>query len=491
MATQSYKLSEKDQTIQSALRKYIERDYFCDVTLVSDDYQKFPAHKLVLAAHSSVLETLLLNCTQPDTSHTVLHIRGFSGCQVQKLLQLFYHGGVTIEDSQISDFVKLAIDLKIQMQNNDSEVSTLTFSNGLAEKGSEKIVQKIKLDNTVLSKNNVTLSLSEDEILNTQNVNIKKEKKSIIQSEGSVPSVEQPVVENEEEIIINNPEFEYDSVDKIVEENQKDTRYIKVKDSTITEWECPMCDEIFPRRRLLCVHVRTHVNKADFKCKICSNKYTDKYRLEIHFYEVHKKMIRFQCTRCEFKCATASNINQHHRNYHQEPRFACDECESMFKTQTCLKGHRQAMHGHEGGIETFKCELCDAVLKGKCSLRAHMKGTHQLIKYPCSRCPYQAPSTSYLKQHEAGIHDGLKHECKSCDYKGFTKVALKEHIKVEHEGQRFYCDECTLVVRRELQLKRHKAKKHGSLYKIRKYNLFKNQNGGNQKVKSANSPITV
>ena len=47
--------------LEAALLKYVSKEVFCDVTLVSDDFQLFPAHKLVLAAHSPVLERLLLS----------------------------------------------------------------------------------------------------------------------------------------------------------------------------------------------------------------------------------------------------------------------------------------------------------------------------------------------------------------------------------------------------------------------------------------------
>ena len=77
-----------DQTLNKALnlKKYIQRDSICDVTLVSDDYQKFQAYKIVLAANSAVLEMLLLNCTQTDAIHIVLHIRGFNGLQIRHLV---------------------------------------------------------------------------------------------------------------------------------------------------------------------------------------------------------------------------------------------------------------------------------------------------------------------------------------------------------------------------------------------------------------------
>ena len=60
-----------DLTLQNAVSKYVMKEQFCDVTLVSDDFHQFPAHKIVLSAFSPVLEKLLLSSNQ-KTDQTVL-----------------------------------------------------------------------------------------------------------------------------------------------------------------------------------------------------------------------------------------------------------------------------------------------------------------------------------------------------------------------------------------------------------------------------------
>ena len=174
-----------DQTLNKALKKYIQKDSFCDVTLVSDDYQKFQAHKIVLAANSSVLEMLLLQCTQTDAIHTVLHIRGFNGLQIQKLLQLLYHGEVTLEHNQASDFSKLASDLKIQLYDKHSGKTSESLYDAVEKDVHENHVQTIKHDNKILNENNITLSLLSDEKLSQNSVDVQTkivEKKKYLQN---------------------------------------------------------------------------------------------------------------------------------------------------------------------------------------------------------------------------------------------------------------------------------------------------------------------
>ena len=72
-------------TLQNAVSKYVMREQFCDVTLVSDDFHQFPAHKIVLSAFSPVLEKLLLSSNQ-KSDQTVLYIRGFKSLALQTVL---------------------------------------------------------------------------------------------------------------------------------------------------------------------------------------------------------------------------------------------------------------------------------------------------------------------------------------------------------------------------------------------------------------------
>ena len=112
---------------------------------------------------------------------------------------------------------------------------------------------------------------------------------------------------------------------------------------------------------------------------------------------------------------------------------------------------------HEGTKERVKCDECGAFVK---NLRPHKKMKHEKIKYPCSRCPFQASSMAYLKSHEAGLHDGIKTKCSKCDFLG-SDFVVKQHIVRVHDGVRHRCDQCTMVYKSGGQLKKHKMKKHG------------------------------
>ena len=457
MAKSDNEIPVDESILQHVFKKYVSKGHFCDVTLVSDDYQQFRAHKLLLAAHSPVLEALLLSCPQPDSSHTVLHVRGFSGAQLQKLVRLIYSREVSIDDD--NELVELSSELKIQLNNRvsqkDQDKSSLNYKN---KQGQGEVLKNLTEDHKVLNSNNVTLALVSDH----------KDKNKDAHDE----NVDQSQFEKEEDIILENtdPEFEYSIID-----NVNDRKTYKIID-TEKKLECAICDEIFSEKKFLRKHYnRSHENeKIDVKCKICPKIFHDRFRLEVHFTALHG-IQKYQCSVCDFKSGSKFHVQQHFKRNHSGQKFPCGECTYTAKDMKSLNLHKKSKHGMNGGVEKLKCDLCDAVLGGKASLRTHIKMTHELIRYPCSRCPYQASCKRYLIRHEEGKHDGKRFKCQICNYEAKCEYTLKKHVKVTHEGLRFYCDECTAVYSSKGQMKQHMKIKHNIEFSKRSYNVVRNK----------------
>ena len=455
--------------LQNTLKKYVSKGNFCDVTLVSDDYQQFPAHKLMLAAHSPVLETLLLNCPLAETSHTVLHLRGYSGLQMQKLLQLIYHGEMSNYDVQDDDeFYQLFFELQIQLNNGESKLQEHT----LEYNANDQIIElnKFKEDHKVLNSSNVTLALISNDTkkLNHNEVNIDVDEKEQHAMLGN---------EKDEHIILEkqNDDMTFESIEYSILDGKK-RKYFKIIDDAEAKFECALCDEICNDQRSLSKHYSgTHdTETVDVKCKNCMKIFKHEttgraiHRLKIHFLAFHG-IHKYQCSECDFKSGARDPVCKHFDNNHPTQAFPCDECDyivkgGMAKHQLIL--HKKRWHGLDGGIEAVKCEKCDVIVRGKIGLRHHMKSKHTVKSlFPCSRCPFKTSSKEYLKKHESGIHDGVKTECQMCDYKAVNASALKNHNRATHEGLRFYCDECTSHFSQNGQLKKHLRIKHNRVFK--------------------------
>merc|ERR1739848_789724 len=125
-----------------------EEGHFADVTLVSDDQIKTPAHKVVLSACSPVLKTLLVN--NPH-SHPLLFLRGIKHPELQALLKFMYFGETQIFENRINDFVSVAKDLEMkeisegQEENEDKVQENMeeppSMHDNIIESNKDKVVK--------------------------------------------------------------------------------------------------------------------------------------------------------------------------------------------------------------------------------------------------------------------------------------------------------------------------------------------------------------
>ena len=145
-----------DLTLQNAVSKYVMKEQFCDVTLVSDDFHQFPAHKIVLSAFSPVLEKLLLSSNQ-NTDQTVLYIKGFNSLDLQTMLRFMY-GAEVLTESNDEGFRQLSIDLDIL--GTSENIANHSKTNRGHEKQN---VEKLKNNYTItdsFNKDNITFHTS-------------------------------------------------------------------------------------------------------------------------------------------------------------------------------------------------------------------------------------------------------------------------------------------------------------------------------------------
>ena len=85
---------------------------FTDVTLVSDDNNKFHAHKAILGAHSEYFSTLFTS--HHDNENQVLLLTGAKAWEVSNLINFMYQGFVNVPKKNVDDLVSLANGLNIK-----------------------------------------------------------------------------------------------------------------------------------------------------------------------------------------------------------------------------------------------------------------------------------------------------------------------------------------------------------------------------------------
>ena len=208
------------------LRK--EEDFF-DVTLVSDDENQLPAHKLVLSACSSFFKTILKKNTH---SHPLIYLSGVNSANLGFILDYIYQGEVQVSQDDLDNFLDVAEKLKIEGLISDNRFQ----GEGIKEE-EDNCFSDDTLDSNVQSS-----------------------------------TVPKQFVKSEAKIYLSNvPNIE--AVDQKIEE---------LTDRINGVWTCKACGKISQRKRDLGWHIETHMEGLSFACTECDKTFRSRAALFNH-----------------------------------------------------------------------------------------------------------------------------------------------------------------------------------------------------------------
>ena len=114
------KWNDFETNISSSFGSMRDDQDFSDVTLAVDGGINIEAHKVILAASSSLFSTLL---KQNKHTHPLLFMRGIQTRQLNAVVGFIYHGEVNILQEDLNDFLNLAEDLQLKGLNNPKEAN--------------------------------------------------------------------------------------------------------------------------------------------------------------------------------------------------------------------------------------------------------------------------------------------------------------------------------------------------------------------------------
>ena len=83
----------------------------CDVTLVCEDNQQIPCHRVILAAISPLLKAMIRSSQH---SHPLLYFFGVKSRNMSSIVDFIYKGQVRVYQDDLTDFLNLAEMLKIE-----------------------------------------------------------------------------------------------------------------------------------------------------------------------------------------------------------------------------------------------------------------------------------------------------------------------------------------------------------------------------------------
>ena len=109
--------------------------------------------------------------------------------------------------------------------------------------------------------------------------------------------------------------------------------------------KCDSCDKEFKSGEEMHNHLHTcQGSKNQFKCKDCDKKWVSQLSLELHYAQMHKK-IMFCCDICGLAASEQAQIKRHKKWVHEKIfDHVCHICGKPFKKPGLLAQHLSAKH---------------------------------------------------------------------------------------------------------------------------------------------------
>uniref|UniRef100_A0A914W134 Uncharacterized protein n=1 Tax=Plectus sambesii TaxID=2011161 RepID=A0A914W134_9BILA len=141
-------------------------------------------------------------------------------------------------------------------------------------------------------------------------------------------------------------------------------------------------------------------------------------------------------------------------------------CGKVFRSEHGLRNHRQM---HQKNDTELGCNRCDYVATSKAYLNEHMKvkhgvtsSGHKVKLHKCHYCEQTFIYRSLVDKHVRTAHLKIRpYQCSHCDYCTSEKTSLDTHIRFKHTGEKpFFCSKCSGNFATASALARHKRSKH-------------------------------
>ena len=105
------KWNDFDTNLKDYVRIIREDQRLFDVTLVTDDGQHIPAHKIILSAGSQFFSDIFLKSNQ---TNMLIYLKGINSVQLQNFLDFIYNGEASIGQEDLKEFLETGKELKVK-----------------------------------------------------------------------------------------------------------------------------------------------------------------------------------------------------------------------------------------------------------------------------------------------------------------------------------------------------------------------------------------
>ena len=296
----TFRWTSIESEILKSRRQLFMNKQFADVTLVSDDLVKFPAHRTVLGSASKLFNSLLELTTEQAP---VLFLKDVPSVQLEAMLQFIYMGEASVMADELVRLSEVAIDLQIYaFLGSSTETGQNTSYNPLLDRKpfevgfqSEELKSvngdedSVPLDKYFSAVSSLTLNMNHE-------IGSHDSKNEILKED--INFHDSPSKENK------------NTVPEKCSENK--IRIKKVEEPS----ECPICAKVFTTQRSLQRHHKSIHELLQWKCEECGKNFSQRDSLKEHVKSIHLKMESRQAQNkitCMICCKT---LNYRHSKHH-------------------------------------------------------------------------------------------------------------------------------------------------------------------------------
>ena len=301
-------------SVQSCFSNALNDPVYSDVTLVSDDFQSFQGHKVILSSCSKVFMELL-KLSNPQSS-PMIYLKGFSSNQISNILKFIYQGSVEVPTTDLTSFVEKAEELQLlNIRTKRDETN-------------ENIEEAYK-----------EVNASNIESLNE--VSMKKETEDSSYSERICDEVDQMIAQAQENMI--NDSFNADVTPDESVEDEKTNEEHKNSLNLNSEEPGPEEKKVYkadPHIESLLAEVHSYKGFNHCPHSGCDYKAKRKELIRNHLSSTHGGP-KFYCPyqSCNRIYSNGGNLRSHTKSYH-----TCDKCPEKYEFNKDLRKHKKALH---------------------------------------------------------------------------------------------------------------------------------------------------
>lgn len=169
-------------------------------------------------------------------------------------------------------------------------------------------------------------------------------------------------------------------------------------------YECSECGKVFENPASRRTHMNTVHKHKNFpsKCGVCNERFKSGPAKDQHMIDMHgmTPIIR-KCLACDKTFSSQKSLWQHTKKDHLlERNHQCTECEMKFYSKTQLQKH---MVKHSGRKD-FQCEICSKWFTRKSVLTEHMRIHANDRRFTCLLCGRGFVQKCSWRGHMRSIH---------------------------------------------------------------------------------------